>query len=117
MTDEEKKQNNPEKDREKEGRYRPEEVRGLLRAVADEAPEIIKRLMESVYSEEAGRNIGRSVGGLYEELVEAGIDEEEALESAKDYLSPLKKISQGGNLNLDKEGLKKLNCDEEVEEN
>ena len=74
----------------------PEEVKEILRAVSEELPELINKLMESVYSEEAGRKIGRSVGALYQELVEAGIEKEEALKMARDYFSPLKNITKQG---------------------
>jgi hypothetical protein len=54
---------------------------------------MISGILETLYSAEAGRSMGQSVGNFYKELVGAGISQEEALKMAKDYMLSLKDIT------------------------
>ena len=66
------------------------EIGELLNEVSGKLPLLINGLMDSLYSAEAGRKMGQSVGGFYKELVDAGIPSESALEMAKDYMFSIK---------------------------
>lgn len=69
------------------------EIGELLEEVSTKVPKLIHGVIESLYSAEAGKNMGQAVGNLYKELVESGIPPEEALKMAKDYMLSLKDIS------------------------
>mgnify|MGYP000521583865 FL=1 len=69
------------------------EVVEMLDAISDRAPKIITRLLETLYSAEAGKKMGQAVGSLYRELVDSGIPQEEALQMARDYMLSLKDIA------------------------
>lgn len=73
------------------------EVREILDAVGEKVPKLIKELMGSLYSREAGTNMGQSVGAFYKELVDAGIPAKDALEMSKSYLFSLKDVMKQGN--------------------
>jgi hypothetical protein len=75
----------------------PHEVVEILDAVSDKIPKIIKGLMDSLYSKEAGTNIGQSVGAFYKELLAAGIPQETANELVKEFSFSMK------NFNFNKE--------------
>ena len=64
-------------------------IREILDAVSDKVPRLIKELMGSLYSKDAGTNMGQSVGAFYKELVESGIPAADALGMAKVYLFSL----------------------------
>ncbi|WP_459129695.1 hypothetical protein [Guggenheimella bovis] len=64
----------------------------ILDTVTDKVPRLLREVMGTLYSPEAGANIGKSVGGLYKELVNSGIPEKDALEMAKSYIISLKDI-------------------------
>jgi tetrahydromethanopterin S-methyltransferase subunit G len=68
------------------------EVSEMLDAVSTRLPEMITNLLKTVYSEEAGRNVGRAVGTLYQELVEAGIPKDLAVKMASDYMISFKDV-------------------------
>ena len=68
------------------------EVSEMLDAVSTKVPELITKLLKTVYSEEAGRNVGRAVGVLYRELVDAGIPQDVALKMATDYMISFKDL-------------------------
>jgi len=64
-----------------------EEVREILGVVSKEIPALIKGIIASVFSEEAGKDMGRAVAAFYKELKEAGIPEQTAVRMAENYMS------------------------------
>jgi hypothetical protein len=68
------------------------EVSEILDAVSTKLPLMITNILKTVYSEEAGRDVGRAVGTLYQELVNSGIPKETALKMATDYMISFKDL-------------------------
>ena len=68
------------------------EIGELLDEVSGKMPKLISGLMDTIYSAEAGKKMGQSVGNLYKELVESGIPQEEAIKMAKDYMLSIKDV-------------------------
>lgn len=73
----------------------PHEMVEILDALGDKIPKIIKGLMDSLYSKEAGANIGQSVGAFYKELLAAGIPQETAVELVKEFSFSMKSLNFG----------------------
>lgn len=71
-----------------------EELKGILGTVSEEVPKIIRGIIDSFFSPEAGANLGKAVAEFYKNLKDAGIPPEEALAMAKDYLGTLTKWSE-----------------------
>ena len=65
----------------------------MLDTITDKIPQLITGVVNTLYSAEAGKNIGQAVGSLYKELVESGIPKEAALDMAKSYMLSMKDIS------------------------
>jgi hypothetical protein len=63
-----------------------EEVKEILSAVSTEVPALIKNILASVFSEEAGRSMGKAAAAFYKELTEGGIPKEQALEMTENYM-------------------------------
>jgi hypothetical protein len=63
-----------------------EEVKEILGVVSTEIPSLIKGIITSVFSEEAGKNMGRAAGSFYQELKESGIPEDVAVKMTEDYI-------------------------------
>ncbi len=70
------------------------DISELLDEVTTKVPKLISSLMSSLYSPEAGKNMGQAVGSLYKELIESGIPKEDALQMAKDYIQTLKGFTE-----------------------
>ncbi|MCI8387422.1 MAG: hypothetical protein HFE63_03015 [Clostridiales bacterium] len=66
------------------------EVSEMLDAVSAKVPNLIRELMSSLYSPEAGANMGKAVGAFYKELISAGMPEDIAIKMAQDYMSTIK---------------------------
>jgi len=64
-----------------------EELRELLSVVSKEVPNLIKSIIASVFSEEAGRDMGKAAAAFYKELKEAGLPEEIAIKMTENYVS------------------------------
>ena len=64
-----------------------EEVKEILSVVSTEIPALIKGIIASVFSEEAGRNMGKAASAFYTELKDSGMPNDIALEMTKDYMS------------------------------
>lgn len=75
------------RDREKSSREDAEEVREILGAVSKEVPALIRNLIASVFSEEAGRSMGKAAAAFYEELKGSGMPNELALKMTEGYMS------------------------------
>ena len=71
-----------------------EELKGILGTVSEQVPKIIRGIIDSFFSPEAGANLGKAVAEFYKNLKEAGIPPDEALTMAKDYLGTLTKWSE-----------------------
>lgn len=78
-------------DREKRG-HDVEELKQVLGVVSKEVPTLIKGIRSSIFSEEAGRDMGRSVAAMYKELREAGIPEQTAVKMVEGYISAFTNI-------------------------
>lgn len=70
------------------------EIGEILDAVSDKVPKLISGIVSSLYSAEAGKNMGQAVGSLYKELLESGLPEDVAIEMAKNYMLSLKDVSK-----------------------
>ncbi|NLN55505.1 MAG: hypothetical protein GX148_04290 [Clostridiales bacterium] len=73
------------------------EIGELLDEVSTKIPKLLTSLMDTLYSAEAGKKMGESVGGFYNELVNAGIPKEEAVKMARDYILSMKDLTQSFN--------------------
>ncbi len=69
-----------------------QEISDLLEAVSKKVPDLISSLLRTVYSQEAGTEMGKAVGGLYKELIAADIPQDVALKMATDYMISLKDV-------------------------
>ena len=79
-----------------------EEVREILSVVSKEVPALIKGIIASVFSEEAGRSMGKAAAAFYKELKESGMPDEVAVKMTENYISVftslgdlMKKITKG----------------------
>ena len=68
------------------------EVKEILEVVADKVPHLLTQLRNTLFSADAGRELGQAVGAFYKELIENGIPADEALKMAKDYISTLQGV-------------------------
>ena len=64
-----------------------EELREVLSVVSKEVPALIKSIIGSVFSEEAGRDMGKAAAAFYKELKDAGMPEETAVKMTENYVS------------------------------
>ena len=76
-----------EKEKKKEKIEDAEEIREILGVVSKEVPALIKSIIGSVFSEEAGRDMGKAAAAFYKELKEAGMPEETAVRMTENYVS------------------------------
>jgi hypothetical protein len=64
-----------------------EEITEILNVVSKEVPSLIKALIESVFSEQAGRDMGKAAAAFYKELKDAGMPEETAVKMTENYVA------------------------------
>lgn len=72
--------------REKDAKAEAEEVKEILSAVSTQVPALIKSLLASVFSEEAGRSMGKAAAAYYKELKESGMPEAVAVKMTEEYM-------------------------------
>jgi len=95
-------ENESERKREKKHEEQsPENIRELLTVVSSEVPSLIKNVLGSVFSEEAGRNMGKAAAAYYKEMKEGGLPEQVAVKLTEDYMRTFSSIGDmlrsGGN--------------------
>lgn len=71
-----------------------EELREVLSVVSKEVPALIKGIIGSVFSEEAGRDMGRAAAAFYKELKEAGMPEDVAVKMTEGYISTFTSLGE-----------------------
>ncbi|MGD8505308.1 MAG: hypothetical protein PVF15_01420 [Candidatus Bathyarchaeota archaeon] len=94
-----------------------EEIRQILSAISTEVPGLLKSIVGAVFSEEAGRNMGRAAAAFYNELKESGIPDNVAVKMTEDYIGVftslgdlLKQVGKEG------KGFISIGKDKEIEE-
>lgn len=65
----------------------------ILDSVSEKLPKLIRGIIGSLYSMDAGREMGKAIGSFYQELVASGFPEKDALEMSKQYMISLKSLS------------------------
>jgi hypothetical protein len=63
-----------------------EEVKEILSVVSTQVPTLIKSILASVFSEEAGRSMGKAAGAYFKELKDSGMPEQVAVKMTEDYM-------------------------------
>ncbi len=63
-----------------------ENVKEILSAVSSEVPALVKSILHSVFSEEAGRNMGKAAAAYYKELKDGGLPEQTAVKLTEEYM-------------------------------
>lgn len=76
-----------EKEKKKEEKEDVEELKEVFSVLSKEVPSLIKSIVGSVFSEEAGRDMGKAAAAFYKELKEAGMPEETAVKMTENYIS------------------------------
>jgi len=64
----------------------PENIKEILQVVSSEIPSMIKSILSSVFSEEAGRNMGKAAAAYYKELKDGGLPEPIAVKMTEEYM-------------------------------
>ena len=82
------------KEERKDRHMDPENVKELLSVVSTEIPTMIKSIMSSVFSEEAGRNMGKAAAAYYKELKAGGLPDEVAVKLTQEYMQTFTNIGQ-----------------------
>ena len=95
---------NPEK---KKVRMDAGEVKEILGVVSTEVPGLIKSIIASVFSEEAGKSMGKAAAAFYKELKAGGMPDDVAVKMTEDYISVftslgdiMKGVGRGGKMKL-----------------
>lgn len=93
--------------KEKSPKEEAEEVKEILSAVSTQVPALIKSVLASVFSEEAGRNMGKAAAAYYKELKDGGMPEDVAVKMTEEYMrtftslgSMLQNIGKSGKMVL-----------------
>ena len=73
-------------DEKRKEKYGPQEIKEVLSAVSTEVPGMIKSILSSVFSEEAGKNMGKAAAAYFKELKEGGLPEQVAVKMTEDYM-------------------------------
>jgi hypothetical protein len=96
-------------DERKDRKMEPENIKEILSVVSSEVPALIKSLLASVFSEEAGRNMGKAAAAYYKELKNGGLPEQVAVKLTEDYMRTFTSIgdmlrSSGGRIHGERSG-------------
>ena len=63
-----------------------EELEGVLNTVSEQIPALIRGIIGSIFSAEAGRNMGAAAANFYKELKAGGIPDDVAIKMTQDYI-------------------------------
>jgi len=63
-----------------------EELEEVLKIVSERVPALLKGIIGSIFSAEAGRNMGAAAASFYKELVAGGLPREVAIKMTQDYI-------------------------------
>jgi len=96
-----------------------QEVKEILEAVRDTIPDLIKGIVDALYSAQSAEDFAKQVANFYKSMIEAGMSNEQAFELTKEFMESrdivgvLKKILSERNWKQWTQGEKR---EEEMEE-
>jgi len=64
----------------------PENIKEILGVVSSEVPGLLKSILSTVFSEDAGRNMGKAAAAYYKELKDGGLPEQVAVKMTEEYM-------------------------------
>jgi hypothetical protein len=70
----------------------PENIKEILNVVSSEIPALVKNLLGSVFSEEAGRSMGKAAAAYYKEMKAGGLPEQVAVRLTEEYMRTFSSI-------------------------
>lgn len=100
-------------------------IKEILSVVSTEIPGMIKSILSSVFSEDAGRNMGKAGAAYYKELKNGGLPETVAVRLTEEYLRTFTSIgdmmrnipkSSFGNSNNEIGGIIKEHINKKIQE-
>ncbi len=68
------------------------EIGEVLDMVSTKLPGLIKQIYDTLFSEEGATSMSKAVGIFYKNLLEAGMDREDAMRLTQEYMSTLKSM-------------------------
>ncbi len=66
-----------------------EKVKEILQVVSEKIPALLNQLTDVLYGKESAAKYGQAVAGFYKALKESGMDDKQAYELTKTYMSSL----------------------------
>jgi hypothetical protein len=69
------------------------EVAEIFDVLSNVLPNMIKGILDTLFSPEAAANMGKAVAEFRKNLIEGGVPEDEATAMTRDYLGTLTKLS------------------------
>ena len=63
-----------------------EEFQKVMKTLSEQIPSLIRGIISSIFSAEAGKNIGAAAANFYKELKAGGIPDEVAIKMTQDYV-------------------------------
>ncbi len=90
-----------------------EELKEILSVVSKEIPALIKGIIGSIFSEEAGKDLGRAAAAFYRELKDGGMPENVAVKMTENYIKTFTSLgdvlkSMGGKKNYTSGDVQKI---------
>ena len=88
-----------------------EELKEVLGVISKEVPGLIKGIIGTVFSEEAGRDMGKAAAAFYKQLKDAGMPKETAVKMTENYVSVFTSLGDvmkgavGGKKGVKREGI------------
>ncbi len=80
-----------------------EEFKELMRTINETVPQLIKSIVEAIYSSQSAEEFGKQVANFYKNLIEAGMDKDQAFTlthefmMSRDIAGIIKKVLSRGN--------------------
>jgi hypothetical protein len=70
----------------------PESISAMMDMVSEKIPKMINGVINTLFSAEAGENVGAAVGSMYKMLIEAGVPKGEAADMSRHYMDSVLNI-------------------------
>ncbi len=71
---------------EKEDENDVEEMKEVMNTLKNTVPDIIKGIVDALYSGQNADEFGKQVAGFYKSMIDAGMDKKEAFELTKEFM-------------------------------
>ena len=88
-----------------------QDMEQMMDLISEKTPEILNGIVKTIYTKEAGKSIGQGVSAMYQELINGGMEKDDAMLMTKEYMYAIRDMALDTNEEQNQQTMSNKNND------